>query len=191
MIRFIMLFSGAILLIINTLSAQGFTSQHLEAPKKKKEIGLNFNQFTGTQLTFKKEISEQKYWRIDAGISATRFFQKGSLGFGIENRVPLKGKFSMYHGWNVNIGYASLKYNPFDPIRNVTTLSLGYRLGMRYDINKHLYIGAEVNPQIGILRRNNASSVNIIQGNIQDFNSNRLKFVNGLGAATFNVGVKF
>ena len=71
MIRFIMLLSGAMLLTINILSAQGMTIQHLEPkPKKKHEIGLTLDEYDGMSLTIRGERKENQYWRLDGNLAS-------------------------------------------------------------------------------------------------------------------------
>jgi hypothetical protein len=177
------------LLIINTLSAQGLTLKNIEKPTKKNEIGLSIEQFTGLNFTYRREIKANKYWRFDASMKKREFIHRIGLSFGIEHRVPIGRNFSLYHGWNLNLKRGSLVALPLEFPGNTTTISLGYRLGMRYDINKRLFIGAEVNPQVGVSFLKNgvsgiiSSRVSVEQQKIMPFN--------GLGGTTFSIGMKF
>jgi hypothetical protein len=191
MIRFIMLLSGAMLLTINTLSAQ-MTVQHLEPkPKKKNEIGLTIDEYNGASLTLRRERKVNQYWRLDGNITSQgSYYNRFGLSFGIENRIPITGKLSVYHGLNINTSSATLTGFFSDQVLLSRSLSVGYRLGARIDINKRFFIGAEINPQIGVTHQNGTYE-NL--GNSSSFihNMPNNQFFKSLGQGTVTMGVKF
>ena len=186
MVKFVMSFSGAMLLIISGLSAQNFTSQQFDKPKKKNEFGLSYNECSGAGLTFKREIKANQYWRIDgSAYSESNAWANGhnfALNIGLENRMPITSKLSFYHGANLN--YESIYSAYANRYYSSNSLSIGYRLGVRYDINKRFYVGAEINPQIGVARGQFTSP------DINDSRNNQRAFKT-LGMPTLHFGVKF
>ena len=187
MVKLIMSFGGAMLLIISGLSAQNFTSQQFAKPKKKNEFGLSYNERGGAGLTFKREIKANQYWRIDgsaqSAVSGWNYTRNAALSFGVENRMPITSKLSFYHGANLN--YASAGNTQIN--YQVNSLSIGYRLGVRYDINKRFYVGAEINPQIGVLQ--GPSVINFGQSTAVFGNETRA--FKTLGTPTLHFGMKF
>ena len=187
MVKFIMSFGGAMLLIISSLSAQKFTSQQFDKPKKKNEFGLSYNERSGVGLTFKRQIKENQYWRVDGSARAAgndwTYSKNFALGIGLENRIPINSKLSFYHGANLN--FASFGNTQID--YQVNSLSIGYRLGVRYDINKRFYVGAEINPQIGVAR----GPVVTPFGNSTSISKNETRTFKTLGTPTLHFGVKF
>ena len=182
-----MSFSGAMLLIISSLAAQNLTSQQFDKPKKKNEFGLNFNERTGLSIMYDREIKANKYFRIDGNLKSAPFgYSNLAIGIGIENRILITSKLSFYHGMNVN--YFRSRILPYDTRWNTTGVSLGYRLGVRYDINKHFFVGAEINPQIGVLQGPFVTQIGNSQYITSDNNPRDFKTL-GVGTVTF--GVKF
>jgi outer membrane autotransporter protein len=149
--RFLWLISGAMLLTINTLSAQGLKIENVK-PKLKTEIGGYFNERTGLGLFVKKEIKPNTYLRLDLKKSIYSSYRNVlDVGFGLEHYVPIANKFTFYHGANVNYAFTRLKTLGNENY-TVQGMSIGYRLGVKYDISNRMYIGADINPQIGISR---------------------------------------
>ena len=187
MVKFIMSFGGAMLLIISSLSAQDFTSQQFDKPKKKNEFGLSYNERGGAGLTFKREIKENQYWRVDGSASAGRSAWANThniaLSLGLENRMPITSKLSFYHGANLNFASVGNTQIPYQ----ANSLSVGYRLGVRYDINKRFYVGAEINPQIGVARGSTITTF----GNSTFISENNTRAFKTLGTPTLHFGVKF
>ncbi len=189
MTRIIILISGAMLLIINFLSAQIVPNASLSKPSTKNEIGLAYNSYAGTQFIFRRELKENKYWRVNGSFRFADNYHDVRLGFGIEHRIPLTKKFSLYHGWNVNVGNQNIPYFFANETLRSSSVSIGYRLGARYDFNKHFFIGIELNPQIGVSRDNYSARI-ISQNSIQIApGGNHL--LKSLGQGTLTMGVKF
>ena len=175
------------LLIISSLSAQNFTLQQFDKPKKKTEFGLSYNERSGTGLIFRREIKTNRYWRIDGSASAGRSAWENThniaLGVGLENRMAITPKFSFYHGANLNFASAGNTQIPYQ----ANSLSIGYRLGVRYDINKRFYVGAEINPQIGVVTGSTIATL----GNSTFISQNSTRAFKTLGTPTLHFGVKF
>ena len=157
--RFLWLISGSMLLTINTLSAQGLKIENVNKSRKT-EIGLTLNECAGFGFVVKRQIKPNTFLRADLGkIRYTNNYNTMNWGIGIEHRVAIGKGFSYYHGVNFNYGQVAYSYSNYSPPvklepLNISTLSIGYRLGIRYEVNKNLYIGTEINPQIGISKQN-------------------------------------
>ena len=113
------------------------------------------------------------------------------LSFGVENRIPITSKLSVYHGWNVNATSASLINTGLsNQVLLSNSLSLGYRLGARIDINKRFFIGAEINPQVGRIYQ---SGIYESSGRITHYipNMPNTQLFKSLGQGTITMGIKF
>ncbi len=179
----------AMLLTINTLSAQGLTVQNVEPKFKKREIAITYSDFEKSSISFRKFKKADTYYRFDLNSSRSSLnsytYQKGfGFSFGREKIVPITEKLSFYHGGNINYRSDFNSYN--DNTSRIQTVSIGYRLGVRYDINKRFFVGAEINPQIGISRDKQAIQMGnsaLIGSKVSPFSS--------LGDAKIMVGMKF
>jgi hypothetical protein len=163
--RFLWLIGGAILLTINTLSAQGLKVENVK-PKLRIEFGLTLSENLGCGLFVKREIKNNTFLRLDLGrstFSRSPYFEfnlSSNIGFGIEHVVPIIDRFSFYHGANVNYSFEQIG-NTWSDVYKVRSMSIGYRLGFKYDVSKRMVIGAEINPQIGLSKvfYNNQNSI--------------------------------
>jgi hypothetical protein len=79
------------------------------------------------------------------------------LLFGLEFRKAITDKFTFYHGINLSFSYStsiSKTDNPNLPLNERKTTSLSYSgaipytLGLLFQLNKHFFLSAEINPNI-------------------------------------------
>jgi hypothetical protein len=164
--KIIFLIGGAMLLIQMAAFAQ-FNTAEKTPIKLRKELGVSMNPSGEGTLFFRKEFKENTFWRVDARVKGYQFgsasFADVGIGFGIEKHVKINDKFSFYHGLNFGLGYSQTLSNTmritnnnivvFDDSYNINrsySAYMGYRLGIRYEVNKRVFIGAEINPKIGI-----------------------------------------
>ncbi len=193
--RFMTLIGVAMLLTINTLSAQGLTVQNVEPKFKKREIAITYSDYEKSSISFRKFKKADTYNRLDINYSMSSLnsytYQKGfGFSFGREKIVPITEKLSFYHGGNINYRSDFNRYdipNNNDYASRTQTVSIGYRLGVRYDINKRFFIGAEINPQIGA----STGQQYMQMGNSTHINGSKVSPFSSLGDAKIMVGMKF
>lgn len=148
--------------------------------RKSKELGITTSKFSITDLPFSlvyKWGQDDKFWKIEAAniggeaslpsiridtITQDEPSYNFGLGFTLakEKRHAIREKITVFHG--IRFGLASSYYRQKDIYstsnRNyiLTTRynvipSVGYGLGIMFDLDDHFYLSAELNPMISYL----------------------------------------
>lgn len=192
--RIIMLIGGAMLFLMSAANAQlNIATIENKASKKRTELGLTLQDYDGFGLFVRREIKTNTFLRLSGKLSSTSYLNKSHIGIGLEKQIAIgnKGKWELYHGANLNFYKNSWTFDNNYPMKE-NTLTVGYRLGMRYNINKRLFIGAEINPQIGLAHSDYYIQRNISHGAFSiSSNNNNLQPIYQLGATQLTFGVKF
>lgn len=121
-------------------------------PKSKIELGVSYSG-NGIGLDVKRHWKDNKYIRlsnltIGLGGNSEQTITRASTGFnlGIENRKYFSNKWFLSYGPELG---TRITYNTNRGINESTyELSLGYFLGINYDITDYLSIGAEIKTSI-------------------------------------------
>lgn len=120
------------------------------------EIGTRFSSFDDFGVIYKKQTDENRYTRynlaftnigVTTGNLTTAF--NGGVGFGMgwEKRNELSEKLQFVHGFN-----PSASVNHTDAGNGVTAigLSLGYILGVQYNVSSEIYVSIEAVPSLTV-----------------------------------------
>ncbi len=144
----------------------GVLSTNVQA-QAKKEVGVLLTSFNnGFDLVFKKQKSENKYWRgnIGLGINISSATESRDLyigaEIGVEKRKFINEKLAFARGFNYGINNSIIQNSIGDNIGTLG-LKLGYIIGMQYHLNKNFYLMGEIEPQINvgyIYQSNNANT---------------------------------
>ncbi len=158
--------------IITFLSLCIFTSFiSVNAQSTSYEVGASFNGLAKIGAIFKMENQQGNYYRLSASHLrfASEIFTELSvqsslnLQFGLEKRIPISENAAFYHGLSPGFGFT---YSFFEEGSLGGSISLGYILGMMYDLNEKFYISLEVVPRldVGLRERNGISGINFAAG---------------------------
>lgn len=119
------------------------------------EIGFTASNFDNFDLLYKKQKSENKWFRLRGSSLNIGYQEAGDnnnfsigLGFGVgtEYRVPVGDKISFIHGPEF---FTSLAYQKSGDRFNVSVApGIGYLLGFRYDISEKFSLSMETRPSI-------------------------------------------
>ena len=134
-----------------------------ESSEKEKEVGLTFYNFNNYGLTYKVG-KENKMWRFRAfnggldinsealsnstyptGYPSTTYLGYLSFSIGRERRKEIKPKINLVYGLDILINYT---YEQTNDIEHYIGGGIVGVLGMRYEINQHFFVGAELLPSI-------------------------------------------
>lgn len=146
-------FLSLCIVVLPTLST---AQQTTEEPTINREIGLRLSNFDNFGAIYKKELSENRYFRVSAAVFNfnLNLVESGTsninlyLSSGIEKRRNIGEKFNFIHGINFN-GGINFQGNTEASITQIS-LGAGYLLGFIYDLNDHFYIGLETIPSINV-----------------------------------------
>lgn len=189
--RIIMLMSGAMLLTINVLQAQ-LVASNLDAPyKKKTEIGLNMQDFGTKSIFIRREIKPNRFLHIDAKLGGYALFsnQYNKIGIGIDKQIAItqNQKWQAYHGWNLSVGKQSYYDSNSLSLARQYSIGVGYRLGVRYNISKHWFVGAEANPQFTFTTNKGSNVLTVESDPVLD----KLQMRRNLGQGNITLGFRF
>lgn len=136
-------------LIIVAFSCTGYSQT--------KELGLRLGNLTDFTFIYKKEKSDNKFFRHRLGsfnLNVLRLSDDDRVlfgmgyAFGIEKRKNINEKLKFVHGIEPQLAVG------INSLQGITIISIspaiGYVLGFQYDINDDFYVSLETIPSIGM-----------------------------------------
>lgn len=140
-----------------------------QAQTTAREVGLYAFGLNSFSAAYKKQLSENKWFRMRIANSAFQFGKQehskplqlgASVGLGVETRKTLSNKMLWYRGWELTPGF-NFQQNGINK-NYKARLGLHYVLGLQYELNKSFYINAELVPGIyGNYEYSNATKLHL------------------------------
>lgn len=123
--------------------------------QKQQEFGVRFNDSDRLTAIYKQQKGANTFTRYRLGFSNVRLLKAGDnqrlqvdvqLAFGEENRKDLSDDFQFIHGIEPALGIAFAKQNGNG--RTVLSPSIGYILGVQYNLNPNVALAVEIVPSL-------------------------------------------